>query len=62
MTATVKEFCRINGIAENSDNLVDIIYNALIGGDCDGGLDEDCGQGTEKQAPIPDSYAGKTDS
>ena len=62
MTATVKEFCRINGIAENSDNLVDIIYNALIGGDCDGGLDEDCGQGAEKQAPIPDSNARKTDS
>lgn len=43
MTATVKDFCRINGISENSDNLVDIIYNALIGGDCDGGFDEDCG-------------------
>lgn len=28
MTATVKDFCRINGISENSDNLVDIIYNS----------------------------------
>lgn len=62
MTATVKDFCRINGISENSDNLVDIIYNALIGGECDGGLDEDCGQRTEKQAPIPNSYSGRTDS
>lgn len=62
MTATVKDFCRINGIAENSDNLVDIIYNALIGGDYDGGFDEDCGKAQKGKAPIPDSNAGKTDS
>lgn len=62
MTATVKDFCRINGISENSDNLVDIIYNALIGGECDGGLDENCGKAQKGKAPIPDSNAGKADS
>lgn len=38
MTATIKEFCRINGIDEASADLADIIYNALIGGDADGHL------------------------
>ena len=38
MTATIKEFCRINGIDEASANLADIIYEALIGGD-NGGLE-----------------------
>lgn len=33
MTATIKEFCRINGIDEASANLADIIYEALIGGE-----------------------------
>lgn len=33
MTATIKEFCRINGIDETSADLADIIYEALIGGD-----------------------------
>lgn len=32
MTATIKEFCRINDIDEASANLADIIY-ALIGGE-----------------------------
>lgn len=31
MTATIKEFCRINGIDEASADLADIIYNALKG-------------------------------
>ncbi len=35
MTATVKEFCRINGLDENAENLVDKIYSALAGGDAD---------------------------
>lgn len=33
MTATIKEFCRINGIDESSADLADIIYDALTGGE-----------------------------
>lgn len=33
MTATVKEFCRVYGIDEKSEKLVDKIYNAIIGGE-----------------------------
>lgn len=35
MTATVKEFCRINGIDEKSENLTELLYSALTGGDTD---------------------------
>lgn len=35
MTATVKEFCRINGLDEKSENLVDLIYEVLAGGATD---------------------------
>lgn len=33
MTATIKEFCRINGIDEASPFLADLIFEALIGGE-----------------------------
>lgn len=62
MTATVKDFCQINDIAENSDNLVDIIYNALTGGDCDGRFDEDCGERPQNKTSVSNCHAGKTDS
>lgn len=35
MTATVKEFCRINGIDEKSENLTELLFSALTGGDTD---------------------------
>ena len=35
MTATVIEFCRINGIDEKSENLTELLYSALTGGDTD---------------------------
>lgn len=35
MTATVKEFCRINGIDEKSENLTELLYSALTGGGTD---------------------------
>lgn len=62
MTATIKEFCRINGIDEASADLADIIYNALIGGDADGHLEGHCAGGEEVQAAISDGAAGKVDS
>lgn len=62
MTATIKEFCRINGIDEASADLADLIYNALIGGDADGHLEGHCAGGEEVQASIPDCAAGTADS
>ncbi len=62
MTATIKEFCRINGIDEASADLADIIYNALIGGDADGHLEGHCAGGEEVQASIPDGAAGKVNN
>lgn len=62
MTATIKEFCRINGIDEASADLADIIYNALLGGDADGHLEGHCAGGEEVQTSIPDSAAGTADS
>lgn len=41
MTATVKEFCRINGINEKSADIADLIYAALTGGDYDGNINGD---------------------
>lgn len=61
MTATIKEFCRINGIDEASADLADIIYNALIGGDADGHFEGHCAGGEEVQTSIPDSAARKAD-
>ena len=57
MTATIKEFCRINNIPCDTDNLTEVIYEALIGGDCDGGSDTDCGEEPQSKAPIPDGIA-----
>lgn len=62
MTATIKEFCRINGIDEASADLADIIYNALIGGDADGHLEGHCAGGEEVQAAISDGIARTADS
>lgn len=62
MTATIKEFCRINGIDEASADLADIIYNALIGGDADGHLEGHCAGGEEVQTSIPDGIARTADS
>lgn len=31
MTATVKEFCRINGLSEETEDLVELIFTALTG-------------------------------
>lgn len=59
MTATIRDFCRINGIDEASADLADIIYNALIGGDADGHLEGHCAGGEEVQASIPDGAARK---
>ncbi len=61
MTATIKEFCRINGINEASADLADIIYEALIGGDY-GSTDRHCAAGQEVKAAIPDGIARTADS
>ncbi len=61
MTATIKEFCRINGIDEASADLADIIYKALIGGD-NGSLERNSAAETEMQAAISDGSARTTDS
>lgn len=61
MTATIKEFCRINGIEETSADLADIIYEALIGGD-NGSLERNSAAKTEMQAAISDGSARTADS
>lgn len=61
MTATIKEFCRINGIDETSADLADIIYKALIGGD-NGSLERNSAAETEMQAAISDGSARTADS
>lgn len=61
MTATVKEFCRINGLDEKSENLVELIFTALTGG----GTNERTGRitdtGKEIETAIPDGTAGEAD-
>lgn len=61
MTATIKEFCRINGINETSAGLANIIYEALIGGG-NGSLEEHSAAETEMQAAISDGSARTADS
>lgn len=61
MTATIKEFCRINGIEETSADLADIIYKALIGGD-NGSLERNSAAETEMQTAISDGIARTADS
>lgn len=61
MTATIKEFCRINGIDKTSADLADIIYKALIGGD-NGSLERNSAAETEMQAAISDGIARTADS
>lgn len=62
MTATIKKFCRLNGIDEASADLADIIYNALTGGDADEHLEGHCAGGEKVKATIPDGAAGAADS
>lgn len=57
MTATVKEFCRVNGLDERSENLVDKIFNALCGGDADRHDNRPDDSREENKAPIPDRLA-----
>lgn len=61
MTATIKEFCRINGIDENSADLADIIFEALTGGDY-GSTDRHSAAGQEVKTAIPDGSARTADS
>ena len=61
MTATIKEFCRINGINEASAGLADIIYEALIGGG-NGSLEEHSAATQDKQTAIPYGIARTADS
>lgn len=61
MTATIKEFCRINGIDEASADLADIIYKALTGGD-NGSLERNSAAKTKMQAAISDGIARTADS
>lgn len=57
MTATVKEFCRVNGLDESAENLVDKIYAALCGGEADRDDNRPNNTGEEDKAPIPDRLA-----
>lgn len=59
MTATIKEFCRINGIDEKSAELADIIFEALTGGD-NGSFDEHSAAAPDKQIAIPYGTARTT--
>lgn len=54
MTATVREFCRINGIDEKTTDLAEIIYSALVGGDKDRIIRKNIGERAEVETPIPD--------
>lgn len=55
MTATVKEFCRVYGIDEKSEKLVDKIYEAIIGGDNNREPIRYSGKREEKQTTVSDS-------
>lgn len=57
MTATVKEFCRVNGLDKKSENLVDLIYEALTGGDADRITERTDNTGEKSKAAIPDRTA-----
>lgn len=35
MKESVKKFCQLNGLDENSQNLVETLYNAYIGSEAD---------------------------
>ena len=61
MTATIKEFCRINGIDEASANLADIIYEALIGGEY-GSTDRHSTAREKGEAAISNGIARPADS
>lgn len=52
MTATVKEFCRMNGLDENAADLVEKIFEALTGGDADKHTGRDADAGEKVKAPI----------
>lgn len=54
MTATVKEFCRINGIDEKSENLTELLYSALTGGDTDRRVIRSDDPRQEGKTAIPD--------
>lgn len=53
MTATIREFCRAYGIDENAENIAELIYSALIGGE-NGSIREVIGKEPEIKTPIPD--------
>lgn len=61
MTATIKEFCRINGIDENSADLADIIFEALTGGDY-GSTDRHSAARKKVKAAISNGSARTADS
>ena len=54
MTATVREFCRINGLNEKSENLVELIFEALTGGDDNKRSGRDTDAGEKVKAPVSD--------
>jgi len=54
VTATVREFCRINGLDEKSENLVELIFEALTGGDDDKRSGRDTDAGEKVKAPVSD--------
>lgn len=35
MKESVKKFCQLNGLDENSQNLIETLYNAYIGSEAD---------------------------
>lgn len=53
MTATVKEFCRMNGLNENSENLIETIYEALTGGAADRITERVHDTGAQSKTAIP---------
>lgn len=56
MKESVKKFCQLNGLDENSQNLVETLYNAYIGSEADDnrGYQEELNNARSKeQTPVP---------
>lgn len=54
MTATVREFCRAYGIDENTENIAELIYSALVGGDVNRKSDRISNKREKIEVAIPD--------
>ena len=61
MKESVKNFCRLNGLNQQSANLVDMLYNAYIGSEANDNSrnkNQSDNAGGEEQAAISESTKG----